>query len=110
MPATTIPVISVSARTGTAIGTGTAADVSNTNVIPNDGETVLLLEPTAGGTVTVTSSLTVDGNVVASKVITLTTTTRVLTSRWPTNIYGTSLIVAGSVSTIKITPVNFPRL
>lgn len=66
MPSTNLPVKSHTARTGSQLGAGVVADVTNGNNFLNDGNTFLLVQGlTATKTLTVVTSGTVGGLAIA---------------------------------------------
>jgi hypothetical protein len=83
---------------------GVAGDNTNGNAAPNGGTSVLVMNNTAGtsGTVTVAYSVNVDGQSVTSRVFTVPANTIQLVKLGPTNLFGTTVSVTPSASTIKL--------
>ena len=65
----------------------TAAVAANTYFFPNDGNTKLILQSTAGGDVTFETPNTEDGMAIADKVVTLAATKVYVIGPFPPNTY-----------------------
>jgi len=107
--ATALPTVS-NARTGVRLDNApVAADATNGNVTPNDGYVFLyVVGGTAGGTIQVTPSVSLDGGRVTAANVTLTVTANqtALYGPFPTGVYGSSLNYKASVATILIAAVH----
>src|ERR1044072_6537785 len=109
MPSTNIPVKSHTARTGSQLGAGVAADPTNGNSFDNDGNTYLLVQGgTATKTLTVVTSGTVGGLAIADLAPRLSAAVefRILGPS-PVALFGTRVEVTHeAASAHKLTPFN----
>jgi hypothetical protein len=99
MPATAVTVNPIT-TTGLTKPSAVACDNVNGNSAVNGGTTWLELTSSAGGTVTFPYAVTVDGQAVASRVVSFTGAQTKLVGPFPTAYYGTALTFTASVSTI----------
>lgn len=83
---------------------GVAGDNVNGNAAPNGGNSILVMNNTAGssGTVTVAYSAQVDGQTVTPRTFTVPANTIQFVKLGPTNLFGTTVTVTPSASTIKL--------
>lgn len=110
MVATPITLTTIN-RTGIAQPTGVASDNVNHNSIANDGTVFLLLNNTGGSTATVTVAIseTVDGITVPARSYSVAAAAITWAGPFPTSVYGRSLDVLPSASTVHIAAVKMPR-
>jgi len=108
MPSTNLPVKSHTARAGSSLGPGVAADVANGNNFLNDGNTyVLAVGGAAAKTITFVTSAVVDGLAVADLTASVGINEVKVFGPFPVALYGTTLQVTHETgSTTKLTPFN----
>jgi hypothetical protein len=102
MPATLITPTYLDHKTAVVKPTPTACDTVNGNRIPNSGTLTLEMIASAGGTVTVTFPNKIDGQTVTPLTYTLTGAQTRMAGGWPVSIYGSEVLVTGSVNTITL--------
>lgn len=102
MAATLITPTYLDHKTAVVKPTPTASDAVNGNRIPNSGHLTLEMTSSAGGTVTVAFPNKVDGQTVPPLTYTLTGAQTRVAGGWPVSLYGTEVLVTGSVSTITL--------
>lgn len=102
MPATLITPTYLDHKTAVVKPTPTACDAVNGNRIPNSGTLSLEMTSSAGGTVTVAFPNKVDGQTVPPLTYTLTGAQTKMAGGWPVNLYGSEVLVTGSVNTITL--------
>lgn len=83
---------------------GAAADTTNGDTVPNGGNTILVMNNTAGtsGTVTVRTPGKVDDLDIADRIFTVPANTIQLVKLGPPSAYGSSTRIDCSATTIKI--------
>jgi hypothetical protein len=89
-------------KTAVVKPTPTPCDTVNGNRIPNSGHLTLEMIASAGGTVTITFPNKVDGQTVTPLTYTLTGAQTKMAGGWPVSLYGSEVLVTGSVSTITL--------
>ena len=106
MPATARTATTI---THTALATlladpGTAADNVNGDSFPNGGSTILIMNNTAGssGTVTIATVLSTDGLTAPTRQFTIPANSIRVAKLGPPAIYGSTVTVTASASTIKL--------
>jgi hypothetical protein len=102
MAATQIVPTYLDHKTAVVKPTPTACDAVNGNRIANSGHLAIEMTSSAGGTVTVAFPNKVDGQTVPPLSYTLTGAQTKVAGGWPVSLYGTEVIVTGSVSTITL--------
>ncbi|MFD8496338.1 hypothetical protein [Amycolatopsis sp. NPDC059657] len=102
MPATLITPTYLDHKTAIVKPTPVACDPTNGNRIPNGGHLTLEMIAAAGGTVTIAFPNKVDGQTVPPLTYTFTGAQSRMAGGWPVNIYGSEVLVTGSVNTITI--------
>jgi hypothetical protein len=80
----------------------TAATAGNNYNIPNDGNTRIYALCAGGGTASVNTPNSVDGNLIAELTLTLTGTKAFIFGPWPINVYGATMIITVSAATSLI--------
>jgi hypothetical protein len=108
MPATNLPVKSHTARSGSVLGPGVAADVANGNSFANDGNTFLLCTGGAAAkTITFVTSATLDGLAVADLTASVGISENKVFGPFPVGVYGEVVqLTHEAASTTKLTPFN----
>lgn len=108
MPSTNIPVKSHTARTGSVLGPGVAADVANGQNFLNDGNTYLLcVGGAAAKTLTFVTPGSVDGLALADLTVSVGITENKVFGPFPVALFGTRVEVTHeAASTTKLTPFN----
>lgn len=98
-------------RAGIAAPAGAASDNVNHNSVVNDGSTWLLIANTGGstGTVAVAIAETVDGMAVPARSYSVAASAAIWAGPFPTSIYGRSLDLLPSASTMHIAAVKIQR-
>jgi hypothetical protein len=83
---------------------GTAADTTNNDSFPNGGNTMLVMNNTAGssGTVSITPTQQVDGLAVVARSYTIPANSIRVVKLGPPAIYGSTVTVVCSATTIKL--------
>ena len=106
MPATARTATQV---THTALSTlladpGTAADNTNGDTFPNGGNTLLVMNNTAGssGTVTISTTVSTDGLTAPTRQFTIPANSIRVAKLGPPAVYGSTTTVTASASTIKL--------
>ena len=83
---------------------GTAADNVNGDSFPNGGNTLLVMNNTAGssGTVVIASTVSPDGLTPPTRSFTIPANSIRVAKLGPPNVYGTTTVVTASAATIKL--------
>lgn len=100
MPATAVTVNNLDHKTAMVKPTPVACDAVNGNSAANAGTLILELTSSAGGTVTVAFTSTVDGQAITPITYTFTGAQTRIAGGFPVNYYGAVVTFTASVSTI----------
>jgi hypothetical protein len=106
MAATLITPTHLDHKTASVKTAPVACDPANGNRIPNGGNLQLEMTSSAGGTVTVAFSKKVDGQTVPPITYTFTGVQTRQAGGWPVSLYGSEILLTGSVNTITIVATN----
>lgn len=102
MPATLITPTYLDHKTAVVKPNPVPCDAVNGNRIPNSGTLTLEMIASAGGTVTITFPNKVDGQTVTPISYSFTGAQTKMAGGWPVSIYGSEVLVTGSVNTITL--------
>jgi hypothetical protein len=105
MPTPVVLAVTSTSRAGVATSAGSAGDATNGHSVVNDGSMWVEVDNSAGtsGTVTFAIPALTDGQAVAPKSVTIPlTSTGMRIGPFPVSIYGQSLIMTESASTLTV--------
>lgn len=87
-----------------AASPGATSDPTNGNSFPNGGESILVMNNTAGASATASIAITktVDGQAVTARQFTVPATTIQYVKLGPVDTYGTTVTVTTSAATLKL--------
>lgn len=97
-------------RTGVTLGSGTAADVANGNVVANDGSVALVVKNTNSGStarvLTINVTAKIDGQAVTARTVSVPAAASWIVGPFDPNQYGGKLQLNGDNAEILITPIR----